>query len=32
MAFGTAAALYIILTYLASRGLDVLERRYKIAM
>ncbi len=32
LAFGTAAALYIIMTYLASRGLDFLERRYKIAM
>jgi polar amino acid transport system permease protein len=32
LAFGTAAVLYLALTFLASRSLDVLERRYKILM
>lgn len=32
MAFGTAAAFYIAITILATRGLSILERRYKIIM
>lgn len=32
LAFGTAAVIYLVLTFLASRSLDVLERRYKIVM
>ncbi len=32
IAFGTAAAFYIAITILASRWLDILERRYKILM
>jgi polar amino acid transport system permease protein len=32
IAFGTAAAFYIAMTLLASRGLDILERRYRILM
>ena len=32
IAFGTAAAFYIAITFMASRVLDILERRYKILM
>lgn len=32
LAFGTAAVLYLGLTFLASRSLDLLERRHKIMM
>ncbi len=32
VAFGAAAAIYLVLTYAASRALDVAERRYKIVM
>jgi polar amino acid transport system permease protein len=32
LAFGAAAAIYVILTWLASRSLEIMERRYKIAM
>jgi polar amino acid transport system permease protein len=32
LAFGAAAAIYLVLTFLASRGLEGMERRYKIVM
>jgi len=32
IAFGAAAAIYFTLTFLANRGLDFLERRYRILM
>lgn len=32
IAFGAAAAIYFILTFLTNRGLDLLERRYRILM
>ena len=32
LAFGAAAAIYLVLTFLASRGLEMMERRYKIVM
>jgi polar amino acid transport system permease protein len=32
IAFGAAAAIYFLLTFLTNRGLDMLERRYKLLM
>ncbi len=32
LAYGTAAAIYFAFTYIASRGLDMLERRYKLVV
>lgn len=32
IAFGAAAAIYFVLTFLTNRGLDLLERRYRILM
>ena len=32
LAFGAAALIYFVLTFLTNRGLDWLERRYKILM
>jgi polar amino acid transport system permease protein len=32
IAFGAAAAIYFMLTFLTNRGLDLLERRYRILM
>ncbi len=32
VAFGAAAVIYFVLTFLTNRGLDVLERRYKLMM
>jgi polar amino acid transport system permease protein len=32
IAFGAAAAIYFILTFLTNRGLDLLERRYRLLM
>ena len=32
LAFAAAALLYFVLTFLTNRGLDVLERRYRLQM